>query len=179
MVILNKILTTHPLYFIRFIPLAALLFFTACGGDDFANKPVTVTPSEHVVASPVANEPPIIILSPNTSSSKAYAPTKKSSKQIKKKTSSTDYNASNTLANSGNYAVQIGAFSSNSIASKAAKQAHQQASTLLSSAKTDIDTIQKNGKPLYRVKLTGLSANTAAQACSELKQKQLSCIITQ
>ncbi|CAI3933337.1 MULTISPECIES: SPOR domain-containing protein [Commensalibacter] len=179
MVIINKILTTHPLYFVRFIPVAALLFFTACGGDDFANKPLTVTPNEHVIASPVANEPPIIILSPNTSSSDAYTPTKKTSKPIRKKTSSIDYNASNIVANSGNYAVQIGAFSSNSIANKAAKQAQQQASSLLASAKTDIDTIQKNGKPLYRVKLTGLSAYTAAQACSELKQKQLSCIITQ
>lgn len=181
MVILNKIVTIHPLYFARFIPLLILLCLTACGGkDDFANKPVTVTPNEQVVPSSNPNEPPIIIRSPNTNDlNNTYTSPTKSSQRVRKTASSVNYTAPNQTVGKGNYAVQIGAFSSDAIASKAAKQARQQVPALLNSARTNIDIIQKNGKSLYRVKLTGLSVNTASQACSELKQKQLSCIVTQ
>lgn len=180
MVILNTILTKHPLYFARFIPLFALLFFTACGGkkDDFSSKPVTIAPSERVIASPNANEPPIIILSPSEKDINTVPVTYSPTARAKKKTSFNN-NVHKVQAEQGNYAVQIGAFSSNKQASQAAIQARQQASSLLSGTRTNIDTISKNGQSLYRVKLTGLSANTATQACSTLKQKQLSCIVTQ
>lgn len=179
MAIFNIILTKHPLYFARFIPLAALLLFTACGGkDDYASKPVTIAPSERAVASPNSNEPPIIILSPSEKDINNVPANYSPTNRTKKKTSFK--NTTNKVqTGQGNYAVQIGAFSSSKQANHAATQARQQASTLLSSTKTNIDTIPKNGQSLYRVKLKGLSASAATQACSTLKQKQLSCIVTQ
>ncbi|EHD14459.1 hypothetical protein CIN_03910 [Commensalibacter intestini A911] len=183
MVFINKSLTAYPLSLIRLLPLALLLCVTACGGkkDDYASKPVTIAPSEREIPSSNPNEPPIIILSP-TSGDAGYTPASATiSRHTKKKVISApaapSYTPQTSSASGKNYGVQIGAFSSSALANRAASQARQGASQL-SSAKTQIDTISKSDKTLYRVKLTGVSENTAAQACSELTHKQIPCIVT-
>lgn len=183
MVLINKFWTTYPLSLTRLLQLALLLCVTACGGkkDDFASKPVTIAPSEREIPSSNPNEPPIIILSPAPGDT-GYTPARATvPHQTKKKITTTPvaspYTPQTSSTSGGNYAVQIGAFSSNDLANRAASQARQGAS-VLSSAKMQIDTISKGDKTLYRVKLTGISKNTAAQACSELTQKQITCIVT-
>lgn len=183
MVFINKSLTAYPLSIIRLLPLALLLCVTACGGkkDDYASKPVTIAPSEREIPSTNPNEPPIIILSP-ASGDAGYMPASATvPRRTKKKITTTpvasSYIPQTSSTNGGNYAVQIGAFSSDALANNAANQARQ-GSSGLSSARTQIDTISKDNKTLYRVKLTGVSENTAAQACSELTHKQIPCIVT-
>ncbi|CAI3959278.1 Soluble lytic murein transglycosylase or regulatory protein s (may contain LysM/invasin domain) (MltE) (PDB:153L) [Commensalibacter communis] len=182
MVLIHRFSLARPLYFARFLPLMILLSFAACGKKDPASEPLKVTPNERIVPSSSPKEPPIIILSPSSGNTGAYTPTSNnsSSRKVKKKASlpSSSYSTSNMTTSQGSYAVQIGAFSSEAVANRAASQARQKAPSLLSSATTQIDTIPKNGQSLYRVKLSGLTANYASQACTELKQQQMSCIIT-
>ncbi|MDI2112178.1 SPOR domain-containing protein [Commensalibacter nepenthis] len=182
MVLIHRSFLARPLYFARFLPLIALLCFAACGKKDPASEPLKITPNERIVPSSSPKEPPIIILSPSSGNTGAYTPTTSpsSSRKVKKKASlpSSSYSASNVTTSQGSYAVQIGAFSSESVANRAANQARQKVPSLLSSTTTRIDTIPKNGQDLYRVKLSGLTANYASQACTELKQQQISCIIT-
>lgn len=183
MVFINKYLTAYPLYLTRLFPLTLLLFVTACGGkkDDFASKPVTITPNEREIPSSNPNEPPIIILSP-ASGDTGYTPAsatvpRRAKKTVTKAPTVSNYTPQTSSTNNENYAVQIGAFSSAALANRAASQARQGTSSL-SSAKTSIDTISKSNKTLYRVKLTEISKNAAAQACSDLTQKQIPCIVT-
>lgn len=183
MVLINQFWTTYPLSLTRLLPLALLLCVTACGGkkDDFASKPVTIAPSEREIPSSNPNEPPIIILSP-ASGDAGYTPASATiSRRSKKKVASTpatpSYTPQTSSTSGGNYSVQIGAFSSNALANRAANQARQ-GSSGLSSAKTQVDTISKGDKTLYRVRLTEISQSAATQACSELTPKQIPCIVT-
>lgn len=183
MVFIKKSLAAYPLHLNRFVPLALLLCVTACGGkkDDYASKPVTIAPSEREIPSSNPNEPPIIILSP-ASGDAGYTPASATiSRRSKKKVASTpatpSYTPQTSSTSGGNYSVQIGAFSSNALANRAANQARQ-GSSGLSSAKTQVDTISKGDKTLYRVRLTGISQSAATQACSELTPKQIPCIVT-
>lgn len=77
---------------------------------------------------------------------------------------------------SGNWGVQVGAYSSAGLAQQATSRAQQNSGGILSSASQSIQVVNKNGSPLYRARLTGVNQIAAIQACRQLKQKGMNCV---
>ncbi|MDA8249116.1 MAG: lytic transglycosylase domain-containing protein [Rhodospirillales bacterium] len=69
---------------------------------------------------------------------------------------------------SGAWAIQVGAFGSESQARAAAEAAKGRARTLLAGAQLHIGTVHQAHGTLYRARLRGLSRETATQACVKL-----------
>jgi len=69
---------------------------------------------------------------------------------------------------SGNWAIQVGAFTSQSQALSAAETAKSHAHDMLASAQPYVGTVHQTKGVLYRARLTGLSRDTAIQACEKL-----------
>jgi soluble lytic murein transglycosylase-like protein/cell division protein FtsN len=68
----------------------------------------------------------------------------------------------------GNWAIQVGAFSNESQAHAAAEAAKGQARIVLASARLFVGTVHQPKGVLYRARLTGLSRDAAIQACEKL-----------
>lgn len=79
----------------------------------------------------------------------------------------------------GNWGIQVGAYSSASLAQQATSRAQRNAGGSLSSASQSIQTVNKNGSTLYRARLTGVNQIAAIQACRQLKQKGINCVTVQ
>ena len=79
----------------------------------------------------------------------------------------------------GEWAIQVGAFSTPDLAKAVAESARAQAPTQLGAALVSWPPTSINGSTLYRARLINLSANAAAAACSVLNQRQLPCIVVQ
>ena len=78
----------------------------------------------------------------------------------------------------GDWAVQVGAFTSPSAARVAATTARNTVPNLLSSAQVAISTTEPFGSTvLFRARLTNLSATTAASACTRLSAAQMPCLL--
>lgn len=71
-------------------------------------------------------------------------------------------------AGARNWAIQVGAFSSQSLAQAATSRARSRASGDLSSARTQIASVKVQRGQLYRARLTGLSRSEAVAACNRL-----------
>lgn len=67
-----------------------------------------------------------------------------------------------------NWAIQVGAFGSASLAQQATGSARSKANSALSSAKAQIATVQVKKSRLYRARLTNLSHDDAVAACRRL-----------
>ncbi|MDI2091554.1 lytic transglycosylase domain-containing protein [Commensalibacter oyaizuii] len=79
----------------------------------------------------------------------------------------------------GNWGIQVGAFSSPSLAQQATFRAKRNAAGTLSIANSSVEMVNKNGNKLYRARLTGINYITASEACSKLKQKGMNCVTIQ
>ncbi len=71
------------------------------------------------------------------------------------------------------WAIQVGAFGSESMARSAAEQARSRAALGLPS----VGTRRQANAILYRARLTGLSRDSAVQACDKLSRSHTSCIV--
>jgi len=77
----------------------------------------------------------------------------------------------------GNWAVQVGAFANESLASAATASARGQAREVLAYARTVVAGVRQPGGVLYRARLTGLSRDAAAHACERLQRSRTSCMV--
>ncbi len=72
---------------------------------------------------------------------------------------------------SGDWAIQVGAFGNAEQARAAAASARGHAGVMLASAHAFVGTVHQGRAVLYRARLTGLSRETAVQACERLSHK--------
>ncbi len=77
----------------------------------------------------------------------------------------------------GNWAVQVGAFANEGMASAATQSARGQAREVLAYAHTVVAGVRQPGGVLYRARLTGLSHDAAAQACERLQRSRTKCMV--
>jgi cell division protein FtsN len=77
----------------------------------------------------------------------------------------------------GTWAIQVGAFGNESLARAAADTARGHAHELLAGARPAIGTVRQANNTLYRARLTGLSRDTAVQACEKLSRNHNGCIV--
>ena len=80
-------------------------------------------------------------------------------------------------AAAGNWAVQVGAFANQGLASAATQSARGQAREVLAYARTVVAGVRQPGGVLYRARLTGLSRDAAAQACERLQRSRTKCMV--
>ena len=80
-------------------------------------------------------------------------------------------------ATPGPWAVQVGAFSNQGQAQAAVHQAKAQAQAELSIGRPFIGGVKQAHGTLYRARLTGLSRETAVQACEALAHGRTNCIV--
>jgi cell division protein FtsN len=73
------------------------------------------------------------------------------------------------------WGIQVGAFGNPSMARAAAEAARGKAQ--VASAQPVVGTVRQGGNTLYRARLTGMSRDTAVQACERLGKSHTSCIV--
>jgi D-alanyl-D-alanine carboxypeptidase len=73
------------------------------------------------------------------------------------------------------FAVQIGAFGSESEARRQLQSAFDRAGGVLDGRQPTTQPVQHAGKQLYRARFSGFDQHTAASACQELKRRQIEC----
>ena len=78
---------------------------------------------------------------------------------------------------SGGWAVQVGAFANEGLASSAAMTARDHARESLSGARSSVTAVHQPHGTLYRARLTGLSRDAAAQACERLSRARTTCMV--
>lgn len=135
-------------------------------------QPIPVQKYEQETVSAQSDEPPIIIAHKSTIPTK---PIRHSSPVI-----ASGYIPAVASSNhSGNWGIQVGAFTSRSLAQQEANKAQRLAKNNLSCASPVVEVTQKNDKTFYRARLIGVGYAEAAEACAQLKQKGLPCITIQ
>ncbi len=77
----------------------------------------------------------------------------------------------------GNWAVQVGAFGNQGLATAATAAARDQARTELAAARPAVSGVRQGSSTLYRARLTGLSRDAAAQACERLSRGRTNCMV--
>ncbi len=77
----------------------------------------------------------------------------------------------------GNWAVQVGAFANEGLASSATVTARQHAHEVLASARISVTPVHEPHGVLYRARLIGLSRDAASSACEKLARARTSCMI--
>lgn len=77
---------------------------------------------------------------------------------------------------SGQWAIQVGAFSNKDMAQSALGSAKGQARGQLSSARPAVSTVRQAKGTLYRARMVGLSRDAAVQACEKLNRRT-NCIV--
>lgn len=78
---------------------------------------------------------------------------------------------------SGNWAVQVGAFANEGLASAATAAARDHAREVLAPARSSVTPIRQSHGTLYRARLNGLSRDGAAQACERLSRARTTCMV--
>ena len=76
----------------------------------------------------------------------------------------------------GGWAIQVGAFGNEGLAHIAVGSARDQAGSVLAGARPAVASVREAHGTLYRARLTGLSRESAAQACERLRGRG-SCIV--
>ena len=85
--------------------------------------------------------------------------------------------AETAQAAGGQWLIQVGAFHRYALAEQAAQNAAKLApGTLVNGEIKIVPTNPKNGKPIYRARIAGLSKTEAAKACATLQVKNVACI---
>ena len=77
----------------------------------------------------------------------------------------------------GNWAVQVGAYGSESLAASATASARDHARDVLGPARSSVSAVHQPRGTLFRARLTGLSRDAAAQACERLAHARTSCMV--
>jgi cell division septation protein DedD len=77
----------------------------------------------------------------------------------------------------GQWAVQVGAFANHGQAQTALGQARERARAELAAAHSFVGSVHQPHGVLYRARLTGLSRDTAVQACERLSHGRMNCIV--
>jgi cell division septation protein DedD len=77
----------------------------------------------------------------------------------------------------GGWAVQVGAYSSETMAHTALVTARERARAELAVAHTSVSGVRQGHATLYRARLTGLSREAAVQACERLAHGRTSCMV--
>jgi hypothetical protein len=77
----------------------------------------------------------------------------------------------------GQWAIQVGAYSTEGLAHAAVGTAREQAPTVLAVAHPSVAGVRQSRGVLYRARLTGLSRDAAVQACERLGHGRTSCIV--
>jgi hypothetical protein len=77
----------------------------------------------------------------------------------------------------GPWAIQVGAFASESLARAAAESARGQARDVLAQARPAVGAVRSGGTTLFRARLGGLSREAATQACERLSKGRGTCIV--
>ena len=80
-------------------------------------------------------------------------------------------------SNQARWGVQVGAFSISDIAIREARSAIQILEQSLAGLIPHIDPLTRNGKPLYRAQVLGLTKEDAADACLTLKAAKSGCLV--
>jgi cell division septation protein DedD len=80
-------------------------------------------------------------------------------------------------AATGTWAIQVGAFANASQARAATDSARDHAGAVLHAAKATIGTVRQANATLYRARLTGLSHESAVQACQKLSKGHAGCMV--
>ena len=82
-----------------------------------------------------------------------------------------------TGAQTGGWAIQVGAYSNAALAEHAVGNAREQAHVELAVAHASVASVRATHGLLYRARLTGLSHEAAEQACQRLVHTRMSCIV--
>lgn len=77
----------------------------------------------------------------------------------------------------GQWAIQVGAFANQDQANSALNQARGQARSELSAGKAFVGSVKQKNGFLYRARMTGLSKDTAVQACEKIARNRMNCIV--
>ena len=80
-------------------------------------------------------------------------------------------------ASSGQWAIQVGAFANQAQAQAALGSARDQARGELAGAQTQVATVRQPRGVLWRARLTGLSRESALQACGKISRGRANCIV--
>ena len=80
-------------------------------------------------------------------------------------------------AGAGGWAIQVGAFANEAQARSATDAAREHARDLLHTARPAIGPVRQAHATLYRARLTGLSHDSAVQACQKLSHTRGACIV--
>ena len=73
------------------------------------------------------------------------------------------------------FAVQIGAFGSETEARRQLQSAFDRSGGVLDGRQPTTQPIHHAGKQLYRARFSGFDQHTAASACQQLKRRQIEC----
>ena len=77
----------------------------------------------------------------------------------------------------GNWAVQVGAYANELLASSANASARDHARDVLGPARSSVTTVRQPHGTLFRARLTGLSRDAANQACERLAHARATCMV--
>lgn len=77
----------------------------------------------------------------------------------------------------GGWAIQVGAYSNEGLARSALTVAREHASAELGVAHSFVAGVHQGHAMLYRARLTGLSQETAVQACARLSRTRTNCMV--
>lgn len=80
-------------------------------------------------------------------------------------------------ASRAGFAVQVGAYSSESEARRQLQTAQMRAGALLDGRSPLTQRIENSGKLYYRARFSGFDSHDAASACSQLKRQQIDCLV--
>jgi len=81
------------------------------------------------------------------------------------------------VASTGNWAIQVGAFSNADLARAAAGSAHRHAADAAPNARQQVSQVKQGRGMLYRARLVGLSHEAATQACARLQRNRSNCVV--
>ncbi|MGE0221747.1 MAG: transglycosylase SLT domain-containing protein [Acetobacteraceae bacterium] len=80
-------------------------------------------------------------------------------------------------ASGGQWAIQVGAYANQGMAQSAVATARGKAGSELSVGKAQVGSVKQGRNTLWRARVTGLSRETAVQACEKLSRGRNACIV--
>ncbi|NOU05431.1 MAG: D-alanyl-D-alanine carboxypeptidase, partial [Hyphomicrobiaceae bacterium] len=85
---------------------------------------------------------------------------------------------SNIAPNAGGYHIQVGAFGTVGEAERQLNAIRHRAADVVGKASNQTMQVDAGGKQIWRARFSGFDTNSAAQACTELRRRQIDCLVT-